>query len=186
MKQCYSCVCVAALALVYTAVALCPANEECVTELGNIARYRNITTNSTCGRDFCEESLCTDCSNTTSYHGIDNINDGRNDTWWESDRGAMNIIIQIDLEAPMIFDSTLILWQSSRPMSMVIERSSDFGQTWIPYRFFSSQCSATFGVPEYLRFLQGMPPNTTEAICLAEEANIMPKTNGEVSCCLLS
>ena len=169
-----------ALTLAYSAVATCPLGR-CTTVSGNIARHRNITSNSTCGDSYCLEEPCILCRNPSTFHGIENINDDSLFTWWESDRDTANVVIQLDLEAAMIFESTVIRWRSPRPMSMVLERSSDFGGTWIPYRYYSSSCGTTFGVTTYNRFALGMPPNQTEAICLAEDASISPMEGGEVS-----
>ena len=170
-----------ALTLAYSAVATCPLDSRCPTVSGNIARFRNITTTSTCGESYCSDTACTRCRNSSTSHGIENINDDSLVTWWESDSNTPNVVIQLDLEAAMIFESTVILWRSPRPRSMVLERSSDFGGTWVPYRYYSSSCQATFGVPTYNRFTLGMPPNQTGAICLAEDATIMPMEEGEVS-----
>lgn len=59
---------------------------------------------------------------------------------------------------------------------MMIERSSDFGRTWRPYRYFAHNCTKTFPrVPAHsLRFID-------EVICEERYSDIEPSTEGEVS-----
>ncbi len=61
---------------------------------------------------------------------------------------------------------------------MIIERSSDFGRTWRPYRYFAYNCTKTFPrIPAHsLRFID-------EVICEERYSDIEPSTEGEVSVC---
>lgn len=171
------------------AVAVCPANVGCFSLSGDLHRFRNFSASSTCGdppSTFCvfqDNEPCSECSSSdpTLSHDVRFINDGDETTWWQSETGATNATIVIDFEAPVLFESTVITFRSPRPQSMVLERSSDYGQTWLPYRFYSASCRETFSVEVYNRFTQGMPPNSTEAVCLAEDAQIMPGDGGQVN-----
>ena len=107
-----------------------------------------------------------------------NINDGNVSTSWQSDTGVTNVTVQLDLEGPMLFDSLRIIWSSLRPRAMVIERSSDFGRSWIPYRFFATDCdffmmNATFILPDTV-----LP--STEAVCTEMSSSIFPIMDNEV------
>lgn len=175
--------------LISDATAVCPANVGCFSPVGDLDRFRNFSASSTCGDPpsiFCmfqDNEPCSECSSgdPALSHDVRFINDGDGTTWWQSETGATNATITIDFEAPVLFEATVLTFRSPRPQSMVLERSGDYGQTWLPYRFYSASCRETFNVEEYNRFLQGMPPNSTEAICLAEDAQIMPGDGGEVS-----
>ena len=175
--------------LISDATAVCPANAGCFSPVGDLDRFRNFSASSTCGDPpsiFCvfqDNEPCSECSSgdPALSHDVRFINDGDGTTWWQSETGATNATITIDFEAPVLFEATVLTFRSPRPQSMVLERSGDYGQTWLPYRFYSASCRETFNVEEYNRFLQGMPPNSTEAICLAEDAQIMPGDGGEVS-----
>ena len=175
--------------LISDATAVCPANVGCFSPVGDLDRFRNFSASSTCGDPpsiFCvfqDNEPCSECSSgdPALSHDVRFINDGDGTTWWQSETGATNATITIDFEAPVLFEATVLTFRSPRPQSMVLERSGDYGQTWVPYRFYSGSCRETFNVEVYNRFLQGMPPNSTEAICLAEDAQIMPGDGGEVS-----
>ena len=180
---------VAVTYLIGGATAVCPANVGCFSPVGDLHRFRNFSASSTCGDPpsiFCvfqDNEPCTLCSSADPAlsHDVRFLNDGDATTWWQSDTGATNATIAIDFEAPVLFESTVLTFRSPRPQSMVLERSTDYGETWLPYRFYSASCRETFNVEEYSRFSQGMPPNSTEAICLAEDAQIMPGDSGQVS-----
>lgn len=119
--------------------------------------------------------------NPNSTHSISNINDGNNGTAWISVIGPNSIeaSLRLDFESPVLFDSMTMLWKSVRPQSMVLERSRDGGSTWLPYRFYSASCVATFMEPQQNVF-PGVQFNSTDAICTASESQLNPASNGEV------
>lgn len=41
-----------------------------------------------------------------------------------------------------------MVFKSPRPAAMVLDRSQDFGKTWKPYKYFATNCSATFGLED--------------------------------------
>lgn len=69
----------------------------------------------------------------------------------------------------------LLPTQTFRPAAMIIERSSDFGRSWRPYRYFASNCTRTF---------PSIPANglhhINDVICEERYSDIEPSTNGEV------
>ena len=155
----------------------------CITPLGNIALHRTINASSTCGdppMEFCvfqDLEECSVCNSSDPLYVIQSINDDDTTTWWQSENGADDVVVQLDLASSMLFSSTYILWRSPRPESMVLEKSVDNGANWIPFRYFSSTCQATFGLSQF----NGLtPPNSTEPVCLGSESLIMPSDFGEV------
>lgn len=58
---------------------------------------------------------------------------------------------------------------------MIIERSSDFGRSWRPYRYFASNCTRTF--PSISA--KGLH-HINDVICEERYSDIEPSTNGEV------
>ena len=162
----------------------CSNSAGCFPPVGNLALGRTVSSTSTCssGSEFCifGSSVCDFCDPNTT-HLISNINDNNNGTVWLSEIGSLSeVTLQLDFEAPVLFERSVLVWQSARPQSMVLERSHDNGQTWIPYRYYSASCNSSFMLPN-----TPMTPDTilgsTDAICTSLESQLFPTTNGLVS-----
>ena len=166
--------------------AQCDTTIGCFPPLGNLALKRTIHTDSQCfeGESFCLPDT-TDCSNVcSSNHSVDSINDGNNGTAWISSIGSArsNATLQLDFQEPVLFHEMAMLWKSVRPRAMVLERSSDRGNTWEAYRYYSSSCLGYFELPP-TNTLPSVQFLTTEAICTESQSTrlIVPGTNDEVS-----
>lgn len=165
--------------------AQCNSTEGCFPPIGNLAIGRTVQTNSECsdGDSFCIHGTL-DCSNmcNPSTHSIASINDGNSGTAWISTIGpnGTQTTLQLDFAAPVLFDSMNMLWKSSRPRQMVLERSNDNGSSWEVYRYYSSSCQSDFGLSPEETF-PGVNFPSTDAICTERESAISPNTNGEVS-----
>uniref|UniRef100_A0A8C8S7I5 Netrin-1 n=1 Tax=Pelusios castaneus TaxID=367368 RepID=A0A8C8S7I5_9SAUR len=93
-------------------------------------------------------------------------------TWWQSAQGVHREEIRLDLETAFYLTHVIIVFKSPRPAAMVLERSQDKGQTWRPYKYFSVNCTATFGLPDDL---------TEEgSMCTSRYSDAVPCTRGEV------
>ncbi|XP_051947738.1 laminin subunit beta-2 [Xyrauchen texanus] len=171
----------------------------CYPATGNllIGRAINLTATSTCGLEgpelYCivshlqESDKCFICTSQESYdhyhrrnsHLVENViyqRDSRGElTWWQSVNGEENVSIRLNLEAEFHFTHLIMKFKTFRPAAMLIERSSDFGHTWRPYRYFAYNCTKTFStVPAHsLRFID-------EVICEERYSDIEPSSEGEV------
>uniref|UniRef100_A0A8C1T9L1 Laminin, beta 2-like n=1 Tax=Cyprinus carpio TaxID=7962 RepID=A0A8C1T9L1_CYPCA len=167
----------------------------CYPATGNllIGRAINLTATSTCGLEGPEQycidlNKCFKCDSQKPYdayhhdnsHRVENViyqRDGRGElTWWQSVNGEENVSIRLNLEAEFHFTHLIMKFKTFRPAAMIIERSSDFGHTWKPYRYFAYNCTKTFRrIPAHLlRFID-------EVICEERYSDIEPSTEGEVS-----
>lgn len=94
-------------------------------------------------------------------------------TWWQAAGDAPQETIQLDLEATFYFTHLILVFKSPRPAAMVLERSQDFGKTWQAYKYFATNCSATFGLEDDV-VRRGAP-------CTSRYSSPFPCTGGEVS-----
>uniref|UniRef100_A0A8C2B263 Laminin, beta 2-like n=1 Tax=Cyprinus carpio TaxID=7962 RepID=A0A8C2B263_CYPCA len=167
----------------------------CYPATGNllIGRAINLTATSTCGLDGPEQYCivshlqCFKCDSQRPYdayhhkksHRVENViyqRDSRGElTWWQSVNGEENVSIRLNLEAMFHFPRLIMKFKTFRPAAMIIERSSDFGHTWRPYRYYAYNCTKTFPwVPAHSLLL------TDELICEERYSEIEPSTEGEV------
>ena len=146
----------------------------CFPPVGDLTIGRNVIIESQCSSTYCspDDGMVADCSSYTSTR----INDDDAFTHWVSAVGSeleLPETIQIDLEDSMLFYSTEIVWQSPTPAAVVLERSTDFGETWIPYRYWADDCMESFGLDASVT-LDGFTDE--EAICTQLQQNFLPGT----------
>ncbi|NXD66375.1 LAMB3 protein, partial [Eolophus roseicapillus] len=94
-------------------------------------------------------------------HRVENVlsSAGRS-RWWQSQNGIERVSLQLDLDQTFQLGSILLHFRSPLPAAMLIERSTDFGQTWDVYQYLASDCATAFPhVP------QGSPESWQDARC---------------------
>jgi len=171
----------------------------CYPATGNllVGREDKLQASSTCGLNYPERycvvgdvsdvKKCFTCdsrypwseSNRNS-HNISNIvttfSRDRLRRWWQAENGREEVFIQLDLDAEFHFTHLVITFKTFRPKAMFIERSLDFGKTWMPYRYFAEECKKSF--PD-------IPMGTITSlrdpvICEEKYSNTLPASRGEV------
>ncbi|XP_053145707.1 netrin-4-like isoform X2 [Hemicordylus capensis] len=168
----------------------------CNPAVGNLATGRTPVTLTTCGQNStelycsypdhnllrhasqgCGQPRCTKCNANqpdNSHLPYDMTDDFflNPATWWQSAQGVHREEIRLDLETEFYLTHVIVVFKSPRPAAMVLERSQDYGQTWRPYKYFSVNCTATFGLPD----------DTTEegSVCTSRYSDAVPCTRGEV------
>ena len=191
-KMHFACKLVAVLLMVAIRVkGQCNSTTGCFPAIGNIALYRNITANSTCGENgeeiFSEipydgsgSLMVCSADNHTLAYPASNINDNNLTTSWQSEINvADDVIVQLDLEGPMLFDSLIIVWSTPRPSAMVIERSSDFGSSWSAYRYFATSCESFVNMSSEIITFDTVF-NSTEPVCTEMDSVVFPPMDSEV------
>ncbi|XP_050791374.1 netrin-4 isoform X2 [Gopherus flavomarginatus] len=163
----------------------------CNPRMGNLAHGRRLWTDSTCGHNStefycsysenadltCKRPKCDKCNAAHAHlaHPPSAMADSSfrlPRTWWQSAEDVHKERIQLDLEAEFYFTHIIMVFKSPRPAAMVLERSQDFGKTWKPYKYFSTNCSATFGLEDDV--------TKKGAICTSRYSSPFPCTGGEV------
>ncbi|KAK0397427.1 hypothetical protein QR680_002123 [Steinernema hermaphroditum] len=124
-----------------------------------------------------------DANSTKFSHPAENMVDGTA-SWWQSppiSRGSQyNFVnITIDLEQEFHISSVWIqMANSPRPAAWVLERSTDFGKTYVPWQYFaenSAECYRRFGL-QTMKILEA----DDEVICTSDSSKIHPFENGEI------
>ncbi|XP_072276624.1 netrin-4-like [Pyxicephalus adspersus] len=168
----------------------------CNPPVGNLATGRVPVTLTSCGKDaselYCfypEDQLlhkapvscrlpqCTKCSvnqpenSHLPAHMTDDVFSSPA-TWWQSAQGVLREEIKLDFETEFYLTHVIMVFKSPRPAAMVLERSSDHGKTWRAYKYFATNCTATFGMADDM-FEEG-------ARCTSRYSDSWPCTRGEV------
>uniref|UniRef100_A0A8D0G2U2 NET4 protein n=1 Tax=Strix occidentalis caurina TaxID=311401 RepID=A0A8D0G2U2_STROC len=168
----------------------------CNPPVGNLATGRIPITLTTCGQNStelycsypdqnllhqgshgCGQPRCTKCNANqpdNSHLPADMTDDffANPISWWQSAQGVHREEIRLDFETEFYLTHVIAVFKSPRPAAMVLERSQDYGQTWRPYKYFSVNCTATFGLQDDL-IEEG-------SMCTSRYSDAVPCTRGEV------
>uniref|UniRef100_A0A8C2W1F2 Netrin-4 n=1 Tax=Chinchilla lanigera TaxID=34839 RepID=A0A8C2W1F2_CHILA len=163
----------------------------CNPRMGNLALGRKLWADSTCGQNgtelycfysenadhTCRQPKCDKCN--AAHPHLAHLPSAMADssfrfprTWWQSAEDVHREKIQLDLEAEFYFTHLIMVFKSPRPAAMVLDRSQDFGKSWKPYKYFATNCSATFGLEDDV-VKKG-------ALCTSRYSSPFPCTGGEV------
>ncbi|PKU40260.1 laminin subunit beta-1 [Limosa lapponica baueri] len=162
-----------------------------------LGRSKQLTASSTCGlnspQKYCiigyleAEQKCFICDSRYPYnpymqhnsHMIENVittfEPDRKKKWWQSENGIDHVSIRLDLETLFQFSHLILTFKTFRPAAMLVERSTDFGQTWKAFRYFAQDCAASF--PN----VSSRPAKGVgDVVCDSRYSDIEPSTEGEV------
>nr|NP_001162753.1 Netrin-B, isoform B [Drosophila melanogaster]NP_001162754.1 Netrin-B, isoform C [Drosophila melanogaster]NP_001162755.1 Netrin-B, isoform D [Drosophila melanogaster]NP_001245668.1 Netrin-B, isoform E [Drosophila melanogaster]NP_001245669.1 Netrin-B, isoform F [Drosophila melanogaster]NP_511155.1 Netrin-B, isoform A [Drosophila melanogaster]Q24568.1 RecName: Full=Netrin-B; Flags: Precursor [Drosophila melanogaster]AAB17534.1 Netrin-B [Drosophila melanogaster]AAB17548.1 secreted axon guida len=159
---------------------------KCLPSFVNAAYGNPVQASSVCGAQqperYCEllrdgnAGECRSCEQQRyGPAALTDLNNPSNVTCWRS--GAVNVPHDPDSAPPDNVTLTLSLGKkyeltyislsfcprSPRPDSLAIFKSSDFGQTWQPFQFYSSQCQKFYGRPDRAKISKF---NEQEARCI--------------------
>ncbi|XP_063179484.1 laminin subunit beta-4 [Chroicocephalus ridibundus] len=162
-----------------------------------LGRSKQLTASSTCGMNrpqkYCiigyleAEQKCFLCDSRYPYnpytqhnsHMIENVittfEPDRKKKWWQSENGIDHVSIRLDLETLFQFSHLILTFKTFRPAAMLVERSTDFGQTWKAFRYFAQDCAASFP-----NISSHPAKGVGDVICDSRYSDIEPSTEGEV------
>nr|XP_009910939.1 PREDICTED: laminin subunit beta-4 [Haliaeetus albicilla] len=171
----------------------------CYPAIGDLllGRSKQLTASSTCGMNspqkYCiigyleAEQKCFLCDSRYPYnpytqhnsHMVENVittfEPDRKKKWWQSENGIDHVSIRLDLETLFQFSHLILTFKTFRPAAMLVERSTDFGQTWKAFRYFAQDCAASFP-----NISSGPAKSVGDIICDSRYSDIEPSTEGEV------
>lgn len=161
----------------------------CTPPFTNIAEGIPITASSTCGLTGKPENVCRtwdgpggeknslceicDAGNQTTSRGAERLTDRHitsNQTCWVSDKVEPGDAVNLTLSLGKRFEVFYISLQPCGPLpdSIALYKSSDFGRTWKPWQYFSTDCYRAFGLPTSSEHsAQISSANIQEVLCVA-------------------
>ena len=77
-------------------------------------------------------------------HGPDQMTDGDQATWWQSESGVDSVSIEIALDFPVQIEIVEFSFESFIPNAFYIEKSTDNGVTFEPFHYMAVDCMAKY------------------------------------------
>jgi netrin 1 len=173
--------------------------KQCLPSFVNAAFGQAVQASSTCGHNgpvrVCDNAelsetcnLCDDSSPKYRYPAtyLTDINNSNNLTCWRSEPSPSPVSINsppdnvtLTLSLGKKYDLTYISLRfcprSTKPDSMAIYKSSDYGKTWQPFQYFSSQCRRFYGRPN-----RGALTKNNEQEALCTDAHLFNKDTSSI------
>ncbi|XP_066545100.1 netrin 2 [Amia ocellicauda] len=174
------------------------AARRCIPEFINAAFGKEVQVSSTCGRPpsrSCsvverEErptvrtcQIC-DASDPRRAHPasyLTDLNSAHNVTCWQSENlhsSPHNVTLTLSLGKKFEITYVSLQFCSPRPESLAVFKSMDYGKSWTPYQFYSSQCRRMYNRPNKAVITK---QNEQEALCTDGHTDLYPLTGGLIA-----
>ncbi|XP_015252644.1 PREDICTED: netrin-1-like [Cyprinodon variegatus] len=172
----------------------------CIPDFVNAAFGKEVKVSSTCGRTpsrFCvvtsaekgEQERSRDChtcdaSDPKRGHPpayLTDLNNPHNLTCWQSDNFVQfpqNVTLSLSLGKKFEVTYVSLQFCSPRPESMLISKSMDYGKTWVPFQFYSTQCRKMYNKPNRAAITK---QNEQEAVCTDSHTDMFPLSGGLIA-----
>ncbi|XP_054607770.1 netrin-1a isoform X2 [Nothobranchius furzeri] len=182
-----------------------PCNDEhgnprrCIPDFVNAAFGKEVRVSSSCGRTpsrYCVVSSAEkgdertrnchtcDASDPKKNHPpayLTDLNNPHNLTCWQSEnflQFPQNVTLTLSLGKKFEVTYVSLQFCSPRPESMVIYKSMDYGKTWVPFQFYSTQCRKMYNKPNRAAITK---QNEQEAVCTDSHTDMHPLTGGLIA-----
>eukprot|EP00064_Thunnus_orientalis_P013415 superscaffoldBa00002179_g13454 len=175
------------------------AARRCIPEFINAAFGKEVMVSSVCGRppsrscsvvergdDRPSVRTCQICdaadprrSHPASY--LTDLNSAHNLTCWQSENlniSPYNVTLTLSLGKKFEITYVSLQFCSPRPESLAIYKSMDYGKTWMPYQFYSSQCRRMYNRPNKATITK---QNEQEALCTDGHTDLYPLSGGLIA-----
>ncbi|XP_037620931.1 netrin-1a isoform X2 [Sebastes umbrosus] len=174
----------------------------CIPDFVNSAFGKEVKVSSTCGHKtpgrYCvvtSTEKAADEERTRNCHSCDasdpkkshpaayltDLNNPHNLTCWQSDnflQYPQNVTLTLSLGKKFEVTYVSLQFCSPRPESMVIYKSMDYGKTWVPFQFYSTQCRKMYNKPNRAVITK---QNEQEAVCTDSHTDMFPLTGGLIA-----
>ncbi|XP_051274365.1 netrin 2 [Dicentrarchus labrax] len=171
----------------------------CIPEFINAAFGKEVMVSSVCGRptsrscsvvergdDRPSVRTCQICdaadprrAHPSSY--LTDLNSAHNLTCWQSENlntSPYNVTLTLSLGKKFEITYVSLQFCSPRPESLAIYKSMDYGKTWMPYQFYSSQCRRMYNRPNKATITK---QNEQEALCTDGHTDLYPLSGGLIA-----
>ncbi|XP_075949706.1 netrin 2 isoform X1 [Anarhichas minor] len=175
------------------------AARRCIPEFINAAFGKDVMVSSVCGRpasrscsvversdDRPSVRTCQICdaadprrAHPASY--LTDLNSAHNLTCWQSENlntSPHNVTLTLSLSKKFEITYVSLQFCSPRPESLAIYKSMDYGKTWVPYQFYSSQCRRMYNRPNKASITK---QNEQEALCTDGHTDLYPLSGGLIA-----
>ncbi|XP_031417377.1 netrin 2 [Clupea harengus] len=156
----------------------------CIPEFINAAFSQEVTATSVCGRPpsracvpyegrapsshpavrSCHVCDAADARRAHPPSYLTDLNSAHNLTCWQSENlvGSQNVSLTLSLGKKFEITYVSLQFCSPKPDSMTVYKSMDYGKSWLPYQYYSSQCRRVYGKPNKAAITK---QNEQEALC---------------------
>lgn len=172
--------------------------KRCIPDFVNAAFSKEVVASSTCGSPpsrYCKSStdqsgqikrncfIC-DANHAKRRHPaayLTDLNNPNNLTCWMSEpfvQYPQNVTLKLSLNKKYELTYISLQFCSARPDSMGIYKSVDYGKTWVPFQYYSSDCKKMYSKSPRAAITKA---NEQEALCTEAYSNIDPLSGARVA-----
>ncbi|PWA15480.1 hypothetical protein CCH79_00014734 [Gambusia affinis] len=169
----------------------------CIPDFVNSAFGKDVRVSSTCGAPAARYCVVTEKGEerTRDCHTCDaadpkkshppayltDLNNPHNLTCWQSENYAQypqNVTLTLSLGKKFEVTYVSLQFCSPRPESMAIYKSMDYGKSWVPFQYYSTQCKKMYNRQNKATITK---QNEQEAICTDSHTDMHPLTGGLIA-----
>ncbi|KAG9470480.1 hypothetical protein GDO78_017668 [Eleutherodactylus coqui] len=169
----------------------------CIPDFVNSAFGKEVKVSSTCGKNPSRYCVVTEkgedrfrnchfcnASDPKKAHPpsfLTDLNNPHNLTCWQSENYIQyphNVTLTLSLGKKFEVTYVSLQFCSPRPESMAIFKSMDYGKSWVPFQFYSTQCKKMYNKPNKAVITK---QNEQEAICTDSHTDMHPLSGGLIA-----
>ncbi|KAG8537536.1 hypothetical protein GDO81_024359, partial [Engystomops pustulosus] len=169
----------------------------CIPDFVNSAFGKEVKVSSTCGKNPSRYCVVTEkgedrfrnchfcnASDPKKAHPpsfLTDLNNPHNLTCWQSEnfiQYPQNVTLTLSLGKKFEVTYVSLQFCSPRPESMAIFKSMDYGKSWVPFQFYSTQCRKMYNKPNKAAITK---QNEQEAICTDSHTDMHPLSGGLIA-----